>query len=162
MYYFTGTMQEGMLLIPRDDEAVLWVRRSYERAEDESLFPLIRPMGSYRDAVGSYKNLPDTIYLETYFVPLAMFQRFQKYFPFKNVKPLDMIIAKLRSLKSNYELEKIKRAGEVHRRVLEERVPEILEEGMSEAELATRLFSVMVEEGHQAYPAFQCLIPKWP
>ncbi|WP_265444658.1 M24 family metallopeptidase [Acetivibrio straminisolvens] len=154
MYYFTGTMQEGMLLIPRDDEAVLWVRRSYERAEDESLFPLIRPMGSYRDAVGSYKNLPDTIYLETYFVPLAMFQRFQKYFPFKNVKPLDMIIAKLRSLKSNYELEKIKRAGEVHRRVLEERVPEILEEGMSEAELATRLFSVMVEEGHQGISRF--------
>ncbi|NLI58192.1 MAG: aminopeptidase P family protein, partial [Clostridium sp.] len=35
LYYFTGTMQEGMLLIPRDDEATLWVRRSFERAVDE-------------------------------------------------------------------------------------------------------------------------------
>jgi len=39
LYYLTGTMQDGMLLIPRDDEAVLWVRRSYDRAVDESLFP---------------------------------------------------------------------------------------------------------------------------
>ncbi|ABN51777.1 MAG TPA: aminopeptidase P family protein [Hungateiclostridium thermocellum] len=154
IYYFTGTMPEGMLLIPREDEAVLWVRRSFERAKDESLFPEIRPMNSYRDAVGSYQNLPDTVYLETEFVPIAMFQRFQKYFPFKNVKPLDMVIAKLRSVKSSYELEIVKQAGEIHKRVLEERVPEILEEGMTEAELATRLFSVMVEEGHQGISRF--------
>jgi len=98
--------------------------------------------------------LPDTVYLETEFVPIAMFQRFQKYFPFKNVKPLDMVIAKLRSVKSSYELEIVKQAGEIHKRVLEERVPEILEEGMTEAELATRLFSVMVEEGHQGISRF--------
>src|ERR1035437_8813580 len=49
-YYFSGTMQDGMLIIPRNDEAVLWVRRSYERALDESLFPVIKPMDSFRDA----------------------------------------------------------------------------------------------------------------
>ena len=27
LYYLTGTMQEGMLLIPRDKEAVLWVQK---------------------------------------------------------------------------------------------------------------------------------------
>ncbi|RXE60213.1 M24 family metallopeptidase [Acetivibrio mesophilus] len=154
IYYFTGTMPEGMLLIPREDDAVLWVRRSFERAKDESLFPSIRPMNSYRDAVGSYKDIPDTIYLETEFVPFAMYQRFQKYFPFKNVKPLDMVVAKLRSVKSAYELEIMEQAGEVHKRVLEERVPEILQEGMSEAELATKLYSIMVEEGHQGISRF--------
>ncbi len=41
LYYFTGTIQDSMLLIPRDGEAVLWVRRSYERAVDESRFPEI-------------------------------------------------------------------------------------------------------------------------
>ena len=40
-YYFTGTIQDGMLLIPRDGEAVFWVRRSYARAVDESCFPQI-------------------------------------------------------------------------------------------------------------------------
>ncbi|MDQ1254659.1 MAG: hypothetical protein QG646_3929, partial [Euryarchaeota archaeon] len=44
LYYFTGTMQDGMLIIPKHGDAVLWVRRSYERALDESLFPRIEPM----------------------------------------------------------------------------------------------------------------------
>ena len=39
LYYFTGTMQEGMLLIPREEDEILWVRRSFDRAVDESLFP---------------------------------------------------------------------------------------------------------------------------
>ena len=42
LFYFTGTMQDSMLIIPRDDDALLWVRRSYERALDESGFPRIR------------------------------------------------------------------------------------------------------------------------
>ncbi|MDD2473394.1 MAG: aminopeptidase P family protein, partial [Methanoculleus sp.] len=33
-FYLTGTMQDGVLLIPRDGEAVLRVRRSFERALD--------------------------------------------------------------------------------------------------------------------------------
>ena len=57
-YYFTGTMQDGMLLIPRCGEPELFVRRSYERALDESLFPAIRPMGSFRDAVAVTKDRP--------------------------------------------------------------------------------------------------------
>lgn len=36
MYYFAGTMQDGVLVI-RPQDAVLWVRRSYERACNESL-----------------------------------------------------------------------------------------------------------------------------
>ena len=40
LYYLTGTMQDSMLFIPRDDEAVLWVRKSYERAKAESDFRL--------------------------------------------------------------------------------------------------------------------------
>ena len=71
-----------MLLIPRDGEATFWVRRSYERALDESLFPDIRPMNSFRDAVKSMKRIPETVYLETEVVPLALYQRFHKHFPF--------------------------------------------------------------------------------
>lgn len=33
MYYFTGTMQEGALVIRPQDE-ILWVRRSYDRARN--------------------------------------------------------------------------------------------------------------------------------
>ncbi|MCX7709119.1 MAG: Xaa-Pro peptidase family protein [Clostridia bacterium] len=154
LYYFTGTMQDGVLLIPRNDEAVFWVRRSYERAVDESLFPAIKPMGSYRDAAASIKMFPDTVYLETEVVPLAMYQRFHKHFPFKEFKSVDAHISSVRAIKSPYELSRMEQAGEVHRRVSEERVPQTLREGMSEADFAAQLFSVMVEEGHHGVGRF--------
>ncbi|MEL7671964.1 Xaa-Pro peptidase family protein [Methanobacterium sp.] len=153
-YYFTGTMQDGMLLIPRDSEATFWVRRSFERATYESLFSQIKSMKSFRDAAKSVDKLPDTVYLETETVPLALYGRFQKHFPFKDVKPVDTSIAAVRAVKSEYELRLMRKAGEIHQRVLEDIVPEILVEGMSEADLAAELFKVMVDEGYQGITRF--------
>lgn len=148
LYYFTGTMQDGMLIIPKNEEATFWVRRSYERALDESLFPGIEPMNSFRDAAKSVSELPGTVYLETEVVPLALYQRFQKYFPFKNVKSADAQICVVRAIKSEYELSLLREAGRIHQHVLETLVPGMLREGMSEADLSTELFSVLVKEGH--------------
>lgn len=154
LYYFTGTMQDGMLIIPKHGEATFWIRRSYERALDESLFPSIEPMSSFRDAAKSISRLPDTVYLETEVVPLVLYQRFQKHFPFKNVKPVDPQVSAVRAVKSEYELSLTREAGRIHQHVLEELVPEMLQEGMSETDLATELFSVMVEEGHDGVCRF--------
>ncbi len=153
-YYFTGTMQDGMLLIPKDDEATFWVRRSFERATYESLFPQIKSMKSFRDAAKGIKKLPDTVYLETETVPLALYGRFQKHFPFKDVKPVDASIAAVRAVKSEYELKLMRKAGEIHQHVLEDIVPDMLVEGMSEADLAAELFKVMVDEGYQGITRF--------
>lgn len=154
IYYFTGTMQDGMLLIRRDGDAVFWVRRSYERAEDESFFPDIRPMKSFRDAVAHYSHLPDTIYLETEVVPVALLARFQNYFPCFNVLALDVQIAKIRAIKSSFELSLMEQSGRIHQHVLEEMVPELLIEGMSEAQFVARLFSVLIEEGYHGVTRF--------
>jgi Xaa-Pro dipeptidase len=148
LYYFTGTMQDGMLIIPKNGEATFWVRRSYERALDESLFSSIEPMNSFRDAAKCVSKLPDTVYLETEVVPLALYQRLQKYFPFKNVKSVDAQICAIRAVKSEYELSLLREAGRIHQHVLEDLVPGMLREGMSEADLSTELFSELVKEGH--------------
>ncbi len=153
-YYFTGTMQEGMLLIPRNDESVFWVRRSYERAIAESLFPVIKPMDSFREAAQNFSSFPETVYLETEVVPIALVQRFQKYFPFTHMKPADASIASVRSVKSEYELSLMEQSGQIHQRVLEKRVPEILREGISEASFGGELYSILIEEGHHGVARF--------
>ncbi len=153
-FYFTGTMQDGVLLIPRNDEAVLWVRRSLERAEDESLFPDIRPMKSYRDAAAGMAACPKTVHVEAETVPLALLERFRKYFPFTATASLDAQAAKVRSVKSAYELAILERAGGIHRHVLEDCVPAMLREGMSEAELGGEVFSRLVREGHHGIARF--------
>ncbi len=157
LYYFTGTMQDGMMIIPRNEDAIFWVRRSYERALEESLFSHIEPMNSFRDAAGSVSKvskLPDAVYLETEMVPLALYQRFQKHFPFKDVKPVDPQIADVRAVKSEYELSLLRESGRIHQHVLEDLVPGMLREGMSEADLSTELYSVLIAEGHHAVSRF--------
>ena len=123
LYYFTGTMQDGMLIISKDEGETFWVRRSYERALDESLFRVIKPMNSFRDAAKSLDKLPGTVHLETEVVPMALYQRFQKHFPFNNFKSLDLAIAAVRAVKSEYELSLMRKAGKIHQHVLEDMVP---------------------------------------
>jgi len=154
LFYFTGTIQDGVLLIPEDGDAVLWVRRSYERAMQESLFSRIRPMTGFRDAARETPGVPDQVYLETEVVPLALLERFRKYFPFSAVRSLDQQAMKVRMVKSPFELSLMRQAGAIHRRVLEECVPGMLREGMTEAALGTGLYSAMVGLGHQGVVRF--------
>ena len=154
LYYFTGTMQDGVLLIPRNDEAVFWVRQSYERALDESFFPCIREMHSYRDIAAVMKSLPKTMYLETDLVTMAQLSRLQKYLHFTEVKAVDAEVAAVRSVKSGYELSLMERAGAIHRHVLEDCVPDLLSEGIDEVELNSAIYSLMVQEGHQGIIRF--------
>jgi len=154
LYYFTGTMQEGMLLIPRDADAVFWVRRSHERAINESLFPVIKPMDSFRDAAASLGIIPSVAHIETEVIPFAFLQRFQKHFPVREILPVDAQMAYVRSVKSNYELSLMRKSGESHRITLEERVPGLLLEGMSEVDLAGSLYAQMLQEGHHGVARF--------
>ncbi len=154
LYYLTGTMQDGMLIIPKNGDETFWVRRSYERAREESLFPNIEHMDSFRDAARNISKLPDTVLMETGIVTLDLYQRFQKYFPSKNVKSVDAQISAARAVKSKYELSLMREAGRIHQHVLEDILPEMLHEGMSEVDLSTELFSVMVKEGHDGLCRF--------
>lgn len=147
-------MQDSMLCIPRDDDPVLWVRKSHERAKTESEFPVIEKMSSFRDAAKMYTTLPDTVYLETDIVPLGFYQRFSRHFPFAHVKSMDRDIAMVRAVKSLFELSLMEKSGKIHEKVLEECVPDMLKEGMSESELASRLYSFLVDEGHHGISRF--------
>lgn len=154
LYYFTGTIQDGILLILQGGEAIFWVRQSYERALDESLFPDIRKMRSYRDIATGMGPLPSTVYLETGIITLAQLSRIQKYLPFKEIRSLDDQIASVRSIKTPYEIDLLKKAGTIHREVLEDYVPGMLKEGINEASLTCDLFSLMMEKGHHGVIRF--------
>jgi Xaa-Pro dipeptidase len=154
LYYFTGTMQDGLLCIPQDGNAIFWVRQSYDRAVEESLFPIIRKMKSYRDIAAEMKTFPGIIYLETEQVPIAQVQRMQKHLCFREVKPVDDQVGAVRARKSRYELSLMEKAGTIHRHVLEDLVPGMLAEGIDEVSFACDLYSVMVREGHQGIIRF--------
>jgi Xaa-Pro aminopeptidase len=121
---------------------------------DESFFPDLRKMRSYRDVAAGMGNIPKTVYLETDLMSVSQLQRIQKYLPFTEVKPVDAEVSTVRSRKSPYELALMGRAGEIHRHVLEDLVPGMLIEDIDEVTFACDLYSVMVEEGHQGIIRF--------
>lgn len=153
-FYFTGTMQDGVVLIPRDKPATYWVRRSLQRAHDESEFSDIRSMNSFRDAATAMTALPSTVHLETERVPLAMYHRFNKHFNFSQIESADFSIAAVRAIKSPYELERMEQSGIIHNDILVNKLPALLRKGMSEADLGGELYSLMVREGHHGIARF--------
>jgi Xaa-Pro aminopeptidase len=154
LYYLTGTMQDGLLLIPHGNDAVFWVRQSFERAQEESLFPELRKMRSYRDVAAGMGPLPSTVYLETDLMTIAQLQRIQKHLPFTDIQSVDAQVSAVRAKKSPYELDLMERAGKIHRHVLEDLVPGMLTEGIDEVSVSCDLYSVMVREGHQGIIRF--------
>ena len=120
MYYFAGTMQDGAFII-RPEDAIRWVRRSLARAKNESLLPesMLRRMHSFRQPAEFYgKDIPSVIYLDNKHTSLEWLGFFQKYFPMKQQRDLTPVLAQLRSIKSDYELELLTRAGRIHEQVL--------------------------------------------
>lgn len=149
IFYFTGTMQNGVLIIPREGESSFFVRKSYERAVEESKFENIYPIKSFRDIKSYIKINSKDIFIEKEKVPFAHFERFNKHFGFGNIKGMDIALLKTRSVKSDFEVEKIKNAGAVHYKTLEEKAPEFLFPGISEAEFGAELLSEMIKLGHE-------------
>jgi Xaa-Pro aminopeptidase len=94
-------------------------------------------------------NLPGTVYLEKDIIPVAMLERFLRYFPFTIIESVDAQISRVRSVKSEYELSLMRQSGKIHQRVMEELVPGMLREGMSELEFFCDMFTAFISEGHQ-------------
>lgn len=153
MYYLTGTMQEGVLVITPDD-AVLWVRRSYERAKNESHFGDIRPMKSFRELADFYGIIPKALYVETKTATLDWLNLLKKYLSFEETVSVNPIMDELRIVKSGYELACMKQAGENHRIALEETAPTLIHEGISEAELAVQIYTALLKMGSHGIARF--------
>ena len=153
MYYFTGTIQEGVLLI-RPQDAVFWVRRSFERACNESHFSDIRPMHSFREAAAFYGSAPKVMYVETKKATLDWERMLHKYFAFEKLGSFDSVLQDLRMVKSEYELKQMEQSGAIHETVLDIVAPKLIHGGISEAQLAIALYSEMVQRGSHGTARF--------
>ena len=153
MYYFTGTIQEGVLLI-RPQDAVFWVRRSFERACNESHFSDICPMHSFREAAAFYGTAPKVMYVETKKATLDWERMLHKYFAFEELGSFDSVLQDLRMVKSEYELKQMEQSGAIHETVLDIVAPKLIHGGISEAQMAIAIYSEMVQRGSHGTARF--------
>jgi Xaa-Pro dipeptidase len=153
-YYLTGTMQEGLLVLRRDGSATYFVRKSADRALRESPLNIIVPIATYRDLLNKLPADLGVAYIETETMPVAALERLRKYFTTEALHPLDGILARQRAVKSPYELAWIREAGRQHRQLMEEVIPGLLREGMSETDFLAVLYASMIQLGHHGVSRF--------
>jgi len=154
MFYLTGTVCDGILFIKRGGDVTLWVRRSFERAVIDSELDDIRPMKSFRDIAETMPELPDTLYIDSANATLEWFGLFKKYLPFQNVLPIDSVLLGTRAVKSEYEIEIIRRAGAMTDQLFREDVPNLFYDGISEVEVGGQLYALFMLVGFHGVSRF--------
>lgn len=152
LVYLTGTYQNMHLYVPAEGEPLLMVRRDLEAARADAMVDNIVPLRSFRDLPRLVADAglprPERLGLEFDVLPVAFFQQYQRVFPGTDFADCSAILRRQRAVKSVYELALLRAAG---RRMdaLYARLPEVIEAGRSEAELAGRFEALARAAGHQ-------------
>jgi Xaa-Pro dipeptidase len=151
-YYLSGTSQDGVLYVPLEGSPILLVKREPERARVESPLEHVIGLASPRqippliqDRLG---RLPATLGIEMDMLPAKDYFRYQEIFSGVRFMDASPLIRDVRKIKSPFEINLMKKAGEIGRRVyLKGR--EILREGMSEIEFGGLLEAEAKKHGHE-------------
>lgn len=153
-YYLTGTMQDGVFVLRPDGEYAYFARRSYERAKLECLIDNLFPMRSYRDMQSFLPESLPVIYMDKSVVTMTVFERLAKAFRLETCLPAETVLQKIRAVKSPFELERMTESGRLHNVLLEEKLPPLLQEGMSETDLTAAIYKEMILLGHHGVSRF--------
>ena len=151
LFYFSGTGQNGHLFIPASGEPTLLVKKSLDRAREESALKTIIPYSGteqLRDLVTSLIPENSAIGVETDVLPAVLYFRYQKIFAGYQLADLSGEIRQIRAVKSAYEINLLHQAAAVGKKVFDY-AREIIRPGMSEVELAGGLEMQARRLGHQ-------------
>jgi Xaa-Pro dipeptidase len=147
-FYYTGTMQDGVLLVPVSGDPVLFVRRTLGRARDESPLQRIvgyKSLGEIRDYVQD-SGLPlRCVGIDLDVIPAKLYLGFQSLFSDRRVEDISPFIRRQRAVKSPFELSLMEEAGKRFDHVLSS-MREEMRPGMSEYQAYIRFVNLLLEQ----------------
>lgn len=157
LYYFTGSMQVGYLFVPREGEAIFFVRRSVVRAEEESAVT-VESLGSFRSFGERLASAYPSIFAEADkrklrlaaefdVLPVQQLKRLEVVLPQAEWVDGSMMIRELRMIKSATEIGCIREAARVIDLAFEDALTK-LQPGMTELELMSHIELFIRREGH--------------
>jgi len=153
LFYFSGTGQDGHLLIPASGESVLLARKSFDRARRESRLPVVEKFPRSKELPGTIRlnfRQIQKIGMELDVVPANHYLRFRAMFPETEIVDVSPLIRQIRMIKSEYEIGKLHEAAAMSDRLFA-KVPEFLELGINEFTFAGRLEGYYRSLGHQGF-----------
>jgi len=152
LFYFAGSMQQGIFAVPAQGEPVYLVRRNYRRAREESAWTEILPMGGFQELPAALAAHGHTEFkmvgLEWDVLPVNIYRRLRKLFPAADFADISMLLREIRMLKSAYELDCFRRAGALALAV-NRQIPVLLQSGKPELFLSAEIENLYRRAGHQ-------------
>jgi Xaa-Pro aminopeptidase len=148
-YYLSGTVQDGVCLLPREGEPVLFVRRTYERAREESALKSVLPYARFEDIRAYVKDngVPcGVVGLELDVLPARFYLGLVSLFPETRFVDVAADIRAARAVKSPWEISLMREAGARLDRAFGRLGGEI-RPGMSEWDLYVKFSGILLEEG---------------
>jgi Xaa-Pro dipeptidase len=154
LFYFSGTGQDAHLFVPAEGSPLLLVRKSLERAVQDSPLERVVAVKSLsglkksieREFSGPLKRLG----MELDVLPVNNYMLYSKLFPNAGINDVSSLIRETRMVKSEHELQLIRQAALMNDALFSS-VGEILKEGMSEIEFAGLLEAQYRKNGHQGF-----------
>ena len=151
LYYYSGVGYDGAVYIPVEGEPVHLVKRNLELAESFSQLPSITSFGKKSKLFETLNIKPSAkIALELDVLSYAFVNFLQSKAKNVQLTNSSSILRQLRSIKSEYEISQIKDAATVVDASFEY-CTEIAAPEMTEIELASRLESWMLDNGHDGF-----------
>lgn len=159
IYYLSGTWVNGVFWLPLSGAPLLLVRRGLERARLESSCERPLAYRSFRDLKDVTRQagcpLPGTMAAEMSGLSWSLGQGLVRALEGCVFAPGDAVLQRARSVKTPWELAKMRLAGQRHGTSLRELLPARIGPGMTEREIAHRVWEVFFSQGHQGLMRMQ-------
>jgi len=150
LFYFTGSIQQGVLFVPAGAEPVYFVRRVYERAVEEAAIDKIVRIASPKEIPDYFEKqevLFRTIGFELDVMPVLTFQRFSRLFPDAKAVDVSGTIREIRAVKGPSEIGAMRACGK-HLAALLSGAREWIRPGVTETALGGILQGRAISAGH--------------
>ena len=152
IYYYTGTFAIGLLWLPLEGEPILAVRKGMERAALEAPATSTVAYKSYSQIAALMAEagsaITDNFGVEQSGLSWALGNNFSKNFNSFGFKPVDDVLNRARSVKTPWELAKVREAGARHYQAMNNILPERMHYGMSGFDVSRTLWGIFAELGN--------------
>ncbi len=137
LYYVSGRVFSGYTYLPAEGDPLFFVRRPVGLSGSGVIY-IRKPeeIGSYFQEHGI--AFPKTLALETDSISYNEYQRYEAIFHPEAIQNGSALLRSVRNLKTDWEIEQIRRSGKLHTQVYET-IPSLYRPGMTDIELSIEI-----------------------
>ncbi len=158
LFYFTGSIQQGIYYLPATGEPVYLVRKDFGRARMESGLKNVVPMIGLRNLIELLNDFgispPQKLGLELDVLPVLQFQRFQRLFDATEMTDVSPLVRQVRAIKSEYEISIMKDCALIMDKVFQY-AKQVIAVGKTDLEVLAELECYARKQGHQGVIRFR-------